>query len=232
MKNSIKTLLDSVVMDNASSIKENGGILEQERIETMMEEWIVVSMNDTDEDSIRITKRENFTTTNMCDCYGNHGQKSDCYTAGCYSFENSESTCKNDCIEAMYKHFNVAFENDNLDDQHFDNAIEGENNLLEGIEIEEIKAFIANWKLQNEVHTEVTAWTYHDSHNFKTVVLRTDFGEPDCTELGEEETRAILAELPGFPHIEGTNTSIETENYRFSFDLWATNPWHCYVEKL
>ena len=84
----------------------------------------------------------------------------------------------------------------------------------------------------NENHTEVTGWNYHDGHNFRTVVLEADWSDQtDCTELDEEEQLAILLQYPGVPHIEGTNVSVETDDYIFHFDRWATNPWTCYVEK-
>ena len=94
-----------------------------------------------------------------------------------------------------------------------------------------IKFFDA-WREQNENHTEVTGWTYHDSHNFKTIVLETEFGEPDCIELDEEEQIEILLQMPETaPYIEKFDTIVETEDFKFKYDRWATNPWFCYVER-
>ena len=210
--------------------------LEEIRVDELFEKYIVVSFDPETEDRIRITKRDNFEKVNMCDCYAQYDNKISCYDAGCYSFDNSDSSCRLDCKAALVKEFpeldrytidvNADGSVEFVDEDQFEDL--NERNLLND---EAYASFIKNWIKENETHTEVTAWTFHDSHNFKSVVLDTDFGEPDCTELDEDEQRAILAEYPGFPHIEGTNASEETENYIFSFDLWATNPWTCYVEK-
>lgn len=110
--------------------------------------------------------------------------------------DNSDSDAKNDCIKDLYKHLNIAFDKDNLTDENFDLAIEGENDLLKGIEISKIKSFVERWKTNNEVHTEVVAYTYWDGSNHKSLALTTDFGEPDVNELDEEKrSKAILKNL-------------------------------------
>jgi len=211
-------------------------VLNENRVDELVEKYIIVKFDDETEDPIRMTKRDHFEKVNMCDCYAKYGNKVGCYAAGCYSFDNSDSSFRLDCKTALVQKFpeldkytmdvnedgSVEF----VDEDQFENL--NERNALND---EGYAAFIKDWKQKNETHTEVTAWTFHDSHNFKTVVLDTDFGEPDCTELDEAEQRAILAEYPGVPHIEGTIANEETENFIFSFDLWATNPWVCYIER-
>jgi len=215
--------------------------LEEIRVEDLFEKYIVVSFDADTEDRIRITKRSNFEKMDFCKAYGNYGVQVDCNNAGCYSFNNTDSCIFSDFYSEASEMF--GFNEDVLDKLElshrslYEMLIEPSGSVAYRIMKDEITEwdkvieFFNKWREENETHTEVTAWTYHDSHNFKTVVLDTDFGEPDCVELDEDEQKKIFAEYPGVPHIEGTNASEETENYIFHFDLWATNPWVCYVEK-
>jgi len=49
-----------------------------------MQKYIVVYQNE----QPYITNRSNFKEQNLCDCYGNYGQKIGCYNASCHSKEN------------------------------------------------------------------------------------------------------------------------------------------------
>jgi len=202
-----------------------------EELNKLLEEWIVVRMNDEDQE-IRVTHREDFEEMNLCEIYGNYGQKSDCYLSGCYSLDNSISSAVADLKSAISEKFNIFTDDIEICDcgNHFE--IEDENLELTDDKVVEINNFIKEWREENEIHTKITGWTYHDSHNFKTVILECDFEETDCTELSDEEQIEILSQMPETtPYMDGFNTSEETENFIFSFDRWATNPWYCTVKR-
>lgn len=197
--------------------------------EYLLKNWIVVKFPYADDnDAIRVTRRSNFEETNLCDTYGNYGSKVDCFDAGCYSLDNGSSSFKSDLELFIEEKFNLEgeFSYDDYKEQQED-GIDTDQPLF--IEIDKA---VKNWIKENENHTEVTAWSFHDSNNFKTVVLKTDFGEPDCEELDDEVQIDVLLQMPEpAPWIEGTDTTEESENYLFHFDRWATNPWFCYVER-
>lgn len=199
------------------------------KVDQLLEKWIVVSFPYADhDDAIRVTRRNNFEKIEFCKAYGNYGVQVDCYNAGCYSLDNSSSSFKSDLEAFIKEKFNLEgeFSYDDYKEQQ-ENSIDTDQVLC--IEIDKaVKA----WIDENETHTEVTGWTYHDSHNFKTVVSEADFGEVDCNELDEEEQIEILLQMPETaPYMDGFNTSEETEDFIFRFDRWATNPWFCYVER-
>lgn len=206
------------------------------RADELLEKWIVVKFGDETEDPIRVTRRINFEEMNYCEAYGDYGVRVDCYYAGCYSLDNSQSDAKSDCIEALKQAFTelekytidldyeiISFPNE----EEFDNSEE-----REALNYSGYADFIKTWRKENEVHTQVTGWTYHDSHNYKTVVSEMDFGEADCVELDEEEQIEILLQMPETaPYMEGVASTVETDDFKFSFDRWATNPWYCFVER-
>jgi hypothetical protein len=207
----------------------------------LLEEWIVVSMTDVyDETQIRMTRRENFEEMDFCSAYGNYGVQVDCDDAGCYAFSNSSSEIFDHFYEALHTDggFGVGslMDDNELTYKELVEILQDPLNHANGEEIfgsqfSKMVEFFKSWRDLNENHTEVTGWTYHDSHNFRTVISEAYFGEVDCIELDEEEQIAILLQYPGVPYIEGTHASEETDDYIFHFDRWATNPWTCYVEK-
>lgn len=198
----------------------------------LLEKWIVVQLPYADkDDSIRVTRRSNFEEMNYCDAYGNHGQKVACYNAGCHNLENSASTAQSDCATAISEKFNVCVSLEKCADEWTVTPANDEDDFSDEM-IAEIETFIKEWQKENTSHTEVIAWTYHNSKNFETILLKADFHEPNCVELDEDKQIEILLQMPeSTPHIEGTNVSEESENFIFRFDRWATNPWFCYVER-
>lgn len=205
-------------------------------VEQLLEKYIIVKNNFSEETEIKMTKRSNFETQNHCDTYGKHGQKIGCDNACCYSFENSASTIIEDFYEALNnKGFGIGsiMDDENLTYSDLVELLKENSNdgvQIFGSQFSGMVDFYVKWKEENESHTEVKAWTYHDSHNFQTIVLETPFGEADCEEVDQELAEKILSQYPGVPHIEGTNASVETEDYIFHFDRWATNPWICEIE--
>lgn len=203
--------------------------------EKLLEEWIVIKMNDEDQE-IRVTHRENFQKMNLCKAYNNYGQECGCYNAGCYSLDNSSSIAMDDLKISISEKFNISLDDIEICDcgNHFEiNDFKNDFMLeLTDDKVVEINNFIKEWQEENENHTTITGWTYHDSRNFRTIGLKCDNGEPDCVELSDEEQIKILSQMPETaPYMNGFNTSEETGDFIYSFDLWATNPWFCSVER-
>lgn len=203
-----------------------------ERIDKLLKEWIVVKeLHPSDEEEYHITLRKNFEKINMCETYDAYGQKVDCYNAGCYSLENPESSARNDFLEDLYKHFNIDFDDDQIDDDYYHRTVNNENDLLENIPSEKISQFMKNWQEKNETHTECVAWVYHDGSNFQSIVTETipDDIPKDMEEANEVEAVPILLEYPGQFHIEGAEAIEETENFLFRETKWASDPWMAHV---
>jgi hypothetical protein len=207
----------------------------------LLEKWIVVDFGPDAEDRLRVTRRENFQEMDYCGAYADYGRSVGCESAGCYTFSNSESSVFLDFSKALYQDFegieDIVDENEMTDRDLCEFFIDPVNHNpgreLFGIDrFNEMLSYFKKWETENTSHTQVTGWTFHDSHNFETVILETPFGETDCEELDEDEQKEILLQMPQTaPHMAGFNTSEETEDYIFSFDRWATNPWFCFVER-
>lgn len=77
-----------------------------------------------------------------------------------------------------------------------------------------------------EQNIEVDCIQYNDGRNFRTLVIDDQtYPQPDLKYTSEEEESAILAELEGsenWPEYERGVSSIETENYTFTKDLFAS----------
>lgn len=238
MKKSISNFIDAYINDNQAAIKENGGNVANYIIadteaqdQGLLEKWIVVDFGADTEDRLRVTRRSNFEKMNFCDAYGQYGKKVGCYDAGCYTLENSGSSAQSDCASAIREKFNVCVSLEKCAGTWTVIPSDEDDEFSEEL-ISKIESFIESWQGENTSHTEILGWTYHDSHNFCTVVLEADFGEPDCVELDEDEQIEILLQMPETaPYMENFNTSEETDNFIFSFDRWATNPWFCTVER-
>lgn len=219
------------------------------KAERLIEKWIVVDSGADTEDRLKVTRRDNFEDMLFCRAYsGDYGQLVNCNNAGCYVFLNSESPIHGDFIYDVEKKFDIKLSS-YFNERHgmtfdtietFIGMIEELNEDTENhedfnytiIDVVELKKFAETWKEKNEIHTEVKGWTFHDSHNFKTIILETEFGEADCNEVDELEQINILLQMPEkAPYMDGFNTSEESEDYYFHFDRWATNPWFCFVEK-
>lgn len=206
----------------------------------LLEEWIVVDFGPDTEDRYRVTQRSNFEEMDFCKAYESNGAQIGCYYASCYSFENSSLRIFEDFYEALNKKgFGIGslMDDNELTYSELVEMLESKDEYDRGIQIfgnefSQMVEFFKSWREANETHTKVKGWTFHDSHNFCTVIMEADFGEVDCNELDENEQKEILLQMPKtFPHIESTETSEETEDFIFHFDRWATNPWYCSVER-
>jgi len=199
-----------------------------DEIKKLREKYIVLEKTYVNDGRFYITRRSNFETINLCDCFDDYGQPIGCYRAKCYSFDNSDSDATKDCLKDLYEHFEVKYSDDDLLFS-IEDVLNGENDLLSEIDEEKIEEFIKNWQEENESHTEVEAWTYWDGRNYKTIILQSDFGDEDVREIDEEEQEAILAELPKNPDFEKPIEQVETENYVFTFSRYASDPFYCEV---
>lgn len=235
---------DEIIQEIKDFVNVNYSGINPVKADELLEKWIVVSFPDADPyNTIRITRRSNFEEISFCEAYGNYGQNVGCYDAGCYSFNNTDSEIFDHFYDEASKKF--GFNEDILDALElshrglYEMLIEPTGSVAYKVMKDAIKnwdsviEFFKAWREENETHTEVTGWTYHDSHNFKTVVVDSNgYGEPDCYELEEDEQKEILLQMPETaPYMDGFNTSEETEDFIFRFDRWADNPWFCYVER-
>lgn len=200
----------------------------KEEIEKLCEKCIVVEKTYGSDGYFFITKKSNFETVNLCECFNNYGHQIGCYDAQCYSFDNSDSDAFKDCLRDLYEHLSVEYSDDDLN-YSIEEILEGDNDLLVNFHKNQIDEFIKNWKEENEWHVEVEAWTYWDGRNYRTIILQSDFGIEDVREIDEEEQEAILTELPENPDIEKPVVQVETENYIFTFSRYASDPFYCSV---
>lgn len=204
--------------------------------QSLLEKWIVVKMNFSEDEEICVTRRSNFKEMYACEAYGNYGQIVGCENAGCYALDNSSSSAKSDLIASFVSEFNINPETVNTDELFeffpINRQYPGTPDFISTLDLDKIIAFETKWIEENEHHTEITGWTYWDGNNHETLTLKDEFSETNCTELEDDEQLEILLEMPeSTPYISGTNTSEETENFTFLFDRWASNPWYCYVER-
>lgn len=193
---------------------------------------VVRKVNDEDE-RFFITHTDNFEVQCLCDCFDSHGQKIGCYNSGCYSFDNSSSNAYKDCLEDLYEHFGIkaGYQYENICYSDFEDTLNGENDLLDGIKRADIVSFIMDWKDENEQHVEVIAWTYWDGSNFKTFVLDSDSWMTDLEELDMDKQKEILADYPGILDINSAELEVDTECYTFKYTRYANDPWICSVKE-
>lgn len=218
--------------------------------ESLLEKWIVVDIsNGYDESNLKVTRRFNFEREKVCSGYDNYGQVVDCCNAGCYALDNSESNFASDLLLAIESELDVKLHGffgdefgtsfttldeliENIDYLNAEPAESKEMYNYTDVDTGAVRAFADKWVEENENHTEAEQWTYWDGSNHKTITLNTDFGDSDCAELDEDEQIEVLLEMPeSTPYISGTDTTEETENFEFHFDLWASNPWYCDVKR-
>lgn len=203
----------------------------KEEIEKLCEKCIVVEKTYGSDGYFFITKKSNFETVNLCECFNNYGHQIGCYDAQCYSFDNSDSDAFKDCLRDLYEHLSVEYSDDDLN-YSIEEILEGDNDLLVNFHKNQIDEFIKKWKDENESHVEVEAWIYWDGSNYKTFILEAD-NELFCDvkELPDEQQEEILSEMPDSPYIENVSAQVETENFIFTFTRFASDPWICSAEK-
>lgn len=199
-----------------------------DEIKKLREKYIVLEKTYVNDGRFYITRRSNFETVNLCDCFDDYGQIIGCYGAKCYSFDNSDSDATKDCLRALYEHFGIEYSDDDLLFS-IEEVLNGENDLLADVDKEKIDEFIKNWKENNETHTEVDAWTYWDGRNYRTIILQSDFGFEDVREIDDEKQDAILSELPENQDTEKPIEQVETKNFIFTFSRYASDPFYCSV---
>ena len=160
---------------------------------------------------ICVASRKLFEKVNLCDTYGDYGQKVGCYNAGCYALDNSYSTMHSDLMDAIDERFNTKFSEvlkdlGNTSFASVSELIEELNEINDNeeavlsqygytpIDEEELKAFAEKWVKENENHSEVTAYTFFNGSNFETVVIEDyvfDGQMRTHVEIDEEEAREV-----------------------------------------
>jgi len=198
----------------------------------LLENYIVCRLEN-ENNTIFITNRSNFKKTNLCETYSNSGQKASCTNSFCYSLYNEDSSIHSDLLIEINNKFEIDLHN--VISHNF-SSINKLKEYCENIEItlnEDVIEFAENWIKENENHTTVKSWNYHDSHNWQSIYLENEDYSNCCTELEEEEQIKILEvyeeEIKG-TWIEGATKEIETENYTFYLSRYATNPFLATLE--
>lgn len=83
--------------------------------------------------------------------------------------------------------------------------------------------------LSKQTHSQVTAYTFWDGSNWKSITLYSEYyGETDVREA--VNSKEILDEMPDMPMMEGATATVETENFTYYFSRYSSNPWICEVE--
>jgi len=210
----------------------NDQINSWKNLEEKIEKYIVVFKYD-DPNVYYITKRNNFKSIELCQCHSGYGNYIGCYNARCYSFENLSSYAKSDCIKEIKEKFKLKFDIDFYEDNNkFMIELLDENDKISKFKRLKIGQFIKEWRDKNEVHTYVTAWTYWNGNNHKTLVLNSEIGNNNIEEVNDAKQKAILFEFPEDINVSrGAIQSKETDNYIFTTTIYADDPWITSVEE-
>lgn len=163
---------------------------------------------------IYVDSRNLFEKVNLCDTYGDYGQKVGCYNAGCYALDNSNSTMHSDLMDAIDVRFSTNFSDilKDLGNTSFSSVselIEELNEINDNeeavlsqygytpIDEEELKAFAEKWVKENENHLEVTAYTFFNGSNFESIITENQYFDNSIThvEIDEEEAREVEAAI-------------------------------------
>ena len=196
---------------------------EQELIE--MQKQYIVLVNEVNERKF-VTYRSNFEEQDECKTY-EHGQMIGCENSGCYSFSNQLSVIFDDFedeltaagidLNELSIHIVVAIledgdQPDELNNEDWEKAKE-----------------IYNEFLSKQAHSQVTAYTFWNGSNWKSITLYSEYyGETDVREA--VNSKEILDEMPDTPQMEGATATVETENFTHYFSRYSSNPWICEVE--
>lgn len=134
-----------------------------------------------EENFVLVSMRANFEKVRLCETYGDYGQQVGCYNAGCYSLDNSESTCKEDLEQYITDKFKLR------EKFSYDDFIEQEEAN------DKIKESIKTWIEENENHSSCVAYTYWDGSNFATALISNENFEDHIShvEINEQEAREI-----------------------------------------
>ena len=196
----------------------------EQELNAMLEKYIVL-INEVNDRKF-VTYRSNFEEQDECKTY-EHGQMIGCENSGCYSFSNQLSVIFDDFEESLEAagidlnelsiHILVAMLEDNDKPDELNNE-----------DWEKVKE-LYNEYLSKQYHSQVTAYTYWDGSNWKSITLYSEYyGETDVREA--VNSREILDEMPETPHMEDATATVETENFTYYFSRYSSNPWICEVE--
>ena len=198
--------------------------MNQQKLAEMQDQYIVL-VNDVNERKY-ITYRSNFEELDECKTY-EHGQMIGCENSGCYSFSNQ--------LSAIFDDFEGELESAGIDLNELsihilvamleDGDQPDELNDKDWAKVKELY----NEFLSKQTHSQVTAYTFWDGSNWKSITLYSEYyGETDVREA--ENSKEILDEMPDTPHMEGATATVETENFTYYFSRYASNPWICEAE--
>jgi hypothetical protein len=196
-----------------------------------MENSNYIFLKETDGENIYYAiSPERIETLNVADTYDSYGQQVGHYNAGDYHFDNSESSCQDDCCKAIQEKFQVgvcldgemvsSIDNEEADDyQNFievDDEGADEHNKMVQLIID-INEFISEWREENESLNTCQGFNYWDGHNWKTVITSFEYdGYPSHEIIDDEEL------------IQSLNQAIESKEYvksGFGFEEYEFEDW-------
>ena len=137
---------------------------EQELIE--MQNQYIVLVNEVNERKF-VTYRSNFEEQDECKTYDNHGQINDCENSGCYSFSNHTSVIFDDFEEELEAAgVNLSELSINILVAMLEDGDQPDE--LNNEDWEKVKE-LYNEFLSKQTHSQVTAYTYWDGSNHKSI---------------------------------------------------------------
>lgn len=152
-----------------------------------------------DEREILLLDESQVETKKLCETYNDYGQKCDCYAAGCYSIDNSESDFIRDLKKAIDDKFGFipAYDLESLDGEtayiQFDSSVDDAD--IEKIDTEPIEEFINEWIKENTYHCEACVFEYFDGSNWRSLGISGDGIEnPDLEAVEDELNEKIIVE--------------------------------------
>lgn len=195
-----------------------------EKIKKLRKEYIVVARTfaDDDEPSYSITKRDNFSVMPYHDTFGHYGEVD--YTCD-YTIEENDS-CFDEFKSSVKNELRLDVER-TCDGLSFTDPDTGEEVAI----TPPFELYIKMWRARNQFVPEVSAWNYHDRHNWQSIILdgRELDIEPCYEEVDEETANRILSQFDGSANDKGGR--YETEDYIFTSSKDQSDPWTVHVEE-
>lgn len=176
------------------------------------------------EKQIVLINENQIETKKLCETYDDFGQQCGCYSAGCYSIDNSDSDFESDLKDAIKKKFGhldtfnivpcvdeYAFE--------YEDEPEGDDNT----DVEAINKFINEWIKENTYHCDAEVFEYHDGSNWHSLAISVEGVEPALEEVEEELNEKILDEYgdADWGDWQSGIMTGESELFTFKKSQWA-----------
>lgn len=172
-----------------------------------------------------------FETMNVSDVYYS-GQKTGEEAAGDYSIYNQYASADHDCIKDFVNTLNASQDEEDYlvsileisGDELLipDSYDESYTDIITSIDEAKAHEFILNWEKENAIYEKCTAHTYWDGHNFKTITVQVENGEPTHEICEGEEFEKMIAEYETAEKVKDvTGGEIwKSENFYYNKSFW------------